>query len=92
MANAKANLNLRAASSRAMINTMSDTHNPLAEEDDEDPGWGLGWAYWAIWILATTLAWNLSSLVRGAIFEASGSSLSQIVNGVSVGIALGFAQ
>jgi len=71
---------------------MTNRNRPHIEEYDDGSGWGLGWAYWIIWTLANTVGWSLSSLVRNAIFEASGSSLSQVVTGVAVGICLGLAQ
>lgn len=70
---------------------MSHQNIPSIEEDEEDPGWGLGWAYWVIWIMANVVGWSLSSLMRNAIIEASGSSMTQVITGVAIGLCLGLA-
>jgi hypothetical protein len=70
----------------------NNQHELIFNEEDDGTGWGQGWGFWVIWIAANAVGWSLTNLVRQAIFELGGSTVSQISTGLAIGLCLGFAQ
>lgn len=71
---------------------MAD-EDKLIDDDEDEPfvAWGLGWAFWIQWVLASAVGWSLGPMVQQALIEASGTSRSQLALGIGLGLMLGLA-